>query len=104
MRRVFLDNVENYPKSEVMVRMLRPAVGDSLLPRKATAGAGNDEPSGGVGRLIDRPHTSGGEPLGQLVATGKLRALVGQLRRCGVCGGHEAPDDMHAPVQRANLE
>jgi cytochrome P450 len=30
-RRVFLDNVENYPKSEVMVRMLRPAVGDSLF-------------------------------------------------------------------------
>lgn len=31
LRRVFLDNVENYPKSEVMVRMLRPAVGDSLF-------------------------------------------------------------------------
>ncbi|MBE9636986.1 cytochrome P450 [Salipiger mangrovisoli] len=31
MRRLFLDNVENYPKSEVMLRMLRPAVGDSLF-------------------------------------------------------------------------
>ena len=31
LRRVFLDNVVNYPKSEVMVRMLRPAVGDSLF-------------------------------------------------------------------------
>ena len=31
LRRIFLDNVENYPKSEVMVRMLRPAVGDSLF-------------------------------------------------------------------------
>jgi len=31
LRRVFLDNAENYPKSQVMVRMLRPAVGDSLF-------------------------------------------------------------------------
>jgi len=31
LRRVFLDNVSNYPKSEVMLRMLRPAVGDSLF-------------------------------------------------------------------------
>ncbi len=31
LRRIFLDNVDNYPKSEVMVRMLRPAVGDSLF-------------------------------------------------------------------------
>ena len=31
MRRVFLDNHENYPKSEVMIRMLRPAVGRSLF-------------------------------------------------------------------------
>jgi len=31
LRRIFLDNVEDYPKSEVMLRMLRPAVGDSLF-------------------------------------------------------------------------
>lgn len=31
LKRVFLDNVENYPKSEVVLRMLRPAVGDSLF-------------------------------------------------------------------------
>lgn len=31
MKRIFLDNVENYPKSEVMIRMLRPAVGRSLF-------------------------------------------------------------------------
>ena len=31
MRRIFLDNVGNYPKSEVMIRMLRPAVGSSLF-------------------------------------------------------------------------
>jgi cytochrome P450 len=31
MRRIFLDNVDNYPKSIVMIRMLRPAVGDSLF-------------------------------------------------------------------------
>ena len=31
LRRVFLDNVDNYPKSEVMIRMLRPAVGSSLF-------------------------------------------------------------------------
>ena len=30
-KRIFLDNVENYPKSEVMIRMVRPAVGDSLF-------------------------------------------------------------------------
>ncbi len=31
LRRIFLDNSENYPKSEVMLRMLRPAVGESLF-------------------------------------------------------------------------
>ncbi|HSF94239.1 MAG TPA: cytochrome P450, partial [Thermohalobaculum sp.] len=31
LKRIFLDNVANYPKSEVMLRMLRPAVGDSLF-------------------------------------------------------------------------
>jgi cytochrome P450 len=31
LKRIFLDNVTNYPKSEVMLRMLRPAVGDSLF-------------------------------------------------------------------------
>jgi cytochrome P450 len=31
MKRLFLDNVGNYPKSEVMNRMLRPAVGNSLF-------------------------------------------------------------------------
>jgi cytochrome P450 len=31
MRHVFLDKVDNYPKSEVMIRMLRPAVGSSLF-------------------------------------------------------------------------
>jgi len=37
LRRVFLDNVENYPKSEVMVRMLRLAVGDSLFTSEGDA-------------------------------------------------------------------
>ncbi len=31
LRRIFLDNADNYPKSEVMLRMLRPAVGNSLF-------------------------------------------------------------------------
>ncbi|GJM03674.1 MAG: cytochrome P450 [Rhodomicrobium sp.] len=31
LKQIFLDNVENYPKSEVVLRMLRPAVGDSLF-------------------------------------------------------------------------
>lgn len=31
MKRIFLDNADNYPKSEVMNRMLRPAVGNSLF-------------------------------------------------------------------------
>src|SRR5687768_10699578 len=31
LRRIFVHNVENYPKSEVMLRMLRPAIGDSLF-------------------------------------------------------------------------
>ncbi|QDY71237.1 cytochrome P450 [Qingshengfaniella alkalisoli] len=31
MRQVFLDNAHNYPKSEVMIRMLRPAIGSSLF-------------------------------------------------------------------------
>ncbi|MDX1485007.1 MAG: cytochrome P450 [Alphaproteobacteria bacterium] len=31
LRRIFLDNVGNYPKAEIMIRMLRPAVGDSLF-------------------------------------------------------------------------
>ena len=37
LRRVLLDNVENYPKSEVMLRMLRPAVGDSLFTSEGEA-------------------------------------------------------------------
>lgn len=37
LRRVFLDNVENYPKSEVMIRMLRPAVGESLFTSEGPA-------------------------------------------------------------------
>ncbi len=31
MRRVMLENIENYPKSEIMRRMLRPAIGNSLF-------------------------------------------------------------------------
>lgn len=31
LRRIFLDNSANYPKSEVMLRMLRPAIGASLF-------------------------------------------------------------------------
>ena len=31
LRRIFLDNAQNYPKSEVMLRMLRPAIGNSLF-------------------------------------------------------------------------
>jgi len=37
LRRVLLDNVENYPKSEVMLRMLRPAVGASLFTSEGDA-------------------------------------------------------------------
>lgn len=31
LRRIYLDNADNYPKSEVMLRMLRPAIGNSLF-------------------------------------------------------------------------
>lgn len=31
LKTIFLDHVENYPKSEVVIRMLRPAVGESLF-------------------------------------------------------------------------
>jgi cytochrome P450 len=31
MKRVLLDNLANYPKSEIMKRMLRPAIGNSLF-------------------------------------------------------------------------
>ena len=37
LRRIFLDNAANYPKSEVMLRMLRPAVGDSLFTSEGDA-------------------------------------------------------------------
>lgn len=37
LRRVFLDNAENYPKSEVMIRMLRSAVGESLFTSEGAA-------------------------------------------------------------------
>jgi len=36
-KRVYLDNAENYPKSEVMIRMVRPAVGDSLFTAEGAA-------------------------------------------------------------------
>jgi len=31
LKRIFLDNADAYPKAEVMLRMVRPAVGDSLF-------------------------------------------------------------------------
>ena len=37
MKRIFLDNADNYPKSEVMNRMLRPAVGNSLFTAEGAA-------------------------------------------------------------------
>lgn len=37
LKRVFLDNVDNYPKSEVMIRMLRSAVGESLFTSEGPA-------------------------------------------------------------------
>ncbi|SKA21353.1 cytochrome P450 [Consotaella salsifontis] len=37
LKRIFLDNVDNYPKSQTMVRMLRPAVGDSLFTSEGEA-------------------------------------------------------------------
>ena len=37
LRRIFLDNIENYPKAGVMLRMLRPAVGDSLFTSEGEA-------------------------------------------------------------------
>lgn len=37
LRRIFLDNADNYPKSEVMLRMLRPAVGNSLFTSEGPA-------------------------------------------------------------------
>lgn len=37
MKRIFLDNAENYPKSEVMIRMLRSAVGESLFTSEGPA-------------------------------------------------------------------
>ena len=37
LRRIFLDKVDNYPKSEVMLRMLRPAVGNSLFTSEGEA-------------------------------------------------------------------
>ena len=36
-KRIFLDNAENYPKAEVMLRMLRPAVGESLFTAEGAA-------------------------------------------------------------------
>ena len=37
MKRIYLDNAENYPKSEQMNRMLRPAVGNSLFTAEGAA-------------------------------------------------------------------
>ena len=37
LKRIFLDNAANYPKSEVMLRMLRPAVGASLFASEGDA-------------------------------------------------------------------
>lgn len=37
LRRIFLDNAGNYPKSEIMLRMLRPAVGNSLFTSEGDA-------------------------------------------------------------------
>lgn len=37
LKRIFLDNAEAYPKSEIMSRMLRPAVGNSLFTSEGAA-------------------------------------------------------------------
>ncbi len=37
LRRIFADNIDNYPKAEIMIRMLRPAVGDSLFTSEGEA-------------------------------------------------------------------
>jgi cytochrome P450 len=37
LKRIFLDNAANYPKSEVMIRMLRAAVGESLFTSEGDA-------------------------------------------------------------------
>jgi cytochrome P450 len=37
LKRIFLDNAANYPKSEVMIRMLRSAVGESLFTSEGDA-------------------------------------------------------------------
>jgi len=37
MRRVFLTNADNYPKADVIIRMLRTAVGDSLFTSQGAA-------------------------------------------------------------------
>src|SRR3954468_21542655 len=37
MKRVLLDKLANYPKSEIMRRMLRPAIGDSLFNAEGAA-------------------------------------------------------------------
>ena len=37
LKRIFLDNADNYPKSEVMIRMLRSAVGESLFTSEGSA-------------------------------------------------------------------
>ena len=39
VRRVFLDNVANYRKDELQLRVLRPGLGSGLLTRKARRGA-----------------------------------------------------------------
>ena len=41
MKRVMLDNLANYPKSEIMKRMLRPAIGESLFNAEGRTGNGS---------------------------------------------------------------
>ena len=47
-KRVMLDNLANYPKSEIMRRMLRPAIGESLFNADG-AGMEMATPGGGAG-------------------------------------------------------
>ena len=44
MKRVMLDNLANYPKSEIMRRMLRPAIGESLFNADGADGNGSARP------------------------------------------------------------
>ena len=100
LRRVFLDNVNNYPKSEVMVRMLRPAVVRRLDP------VGHNSPVGSRGSAPFSNETIS-LPIGQSASPASFRCAQANGNPMIVIASTAAvircPSASHHPANKSQI-